>query len=160
VAASRPVVSNTTPLINLIGIGQADLLPSLYGEVTIPSEVRDEYTAGKAPANPNLEAFSWLQIVPGVRVSAALPVQLGSEEAAALSLAQTLNARAVLLDEAFGRRLARQMGLPIVGTLGILLAAKQVGLLTAVKPMMDAMIQQGRRISPKLRATVLRAAGE
>src|SRR5580700_7199324 len=41
VAASRPVVSNTTPLINLIGIGQVDLLPSLYGEVTIPSEVRD-----------------------------------------------------------------------------------------------------------------------
>ena len=159
-AASRPVVSNTTPFINLIGIGQLDLLPSLYGSVTIPSEVRDEYTAGRSATDPNLDTFSWLHNVPDVRASASLPVQLGAGEASALSFAQALNARAVLLDEAFGRRLARQMGLPVVGTLGILLAAKQVGLLAAVQPMIDAMIQQGRHVSPKLRAQVLRAAGE
>src|SRR5579871_5357451 len=92
---SRPVVSNATPLINLTGIGRVDLLPSLYGEATIRSEVRDEYTADKSSVDPNLDAFSWLRILPGARVGASLLVQLGSGEAATLSLAQTLNARAV-----------------------------------------------------------------
>jgi predicted nucleic acid-binding protein len=153
-------VSNTTPLINLVGVGLLDLLPGIYGGVTIASIVRDEYTAGKTPTDPDLDSLSWLQIVPAVLLNSSLPPQLGAGEAATLSLAQTLNARAVLLDEAYGRRLARQMGLPVVGTLGVLLAAKQFGLLAAVRPVIDAMIRQGRHLSPQLRAQVLRAAGE
>ena len=159
-AASQPVVSNTTPLINLVGVGLLELLPGIYGGVTIASAVRDEYTAGKAPTDPDLDSLSWLQVVPAVPVHPALPPQLGVGEAATLSLAQTLNARAVLLDEAYGRRLARQMGLPVGGTLGVLLAAKQLGLLAAVRPVIDTMIQQGRHVSPALKAQVLRAAGE
>jgi uncharacterized protein len=56
--------------------------------------------------------------------------------------------------------MALQRGLPVVGTLGVLLAAKQTGLLPAIQPIIDAMLAQGRRISPALRAQVLSAAGE
>ena len=90
----------------------------------------------------------------------ALPSRLGPGEAAALSLAMAQNARAVLLDEAYGRRIARQHGLPVVGTLSVLLAAKQAGLLPAVRPVLGEMVRQGRRISARLQAQVLRAAGE
>jgi predicted nucleic acid-binding protein len=160
VVAKGPVVSNTTPLINLVGVSQLHLLPALYGAVTISGAVRDEYAAGKAAADPDLDALPWLQIVPAVAIDPSLPQQLGTGEAATLSLALALQARAVLLDEAYGRRLARARGLPVVGTLGVLLAGKQAGLLGAVNPIIDEMVRQGRHISASLRARVLRAAGE
>jgi uncharacterized protein len=161
VAASQgPVVSNTTPLINLVGVGLLDLLPALYGGVLIPEAVRDEYVAGKHAADPELDQLLWLSIVPAVPLDPALPARLGPGEAAALSLALAQNARAVLLDEAYGRRIARQQGLPVVGTLSVLLAAKQASLLPALRPVLAEMIRQGRRISARLEAAVLRAAGE
>jgi predicted nucleic acid-binding protein len=147
-------------LINLVGVGLLDLLPGLFSTVLIPEEVSQEYAAGKAPSDPNLDVQPWLKVMVGVHRDPALPAQLGEGEAAALSLALAQNARAVLLDEAFGRRIAQKWGLPVVGTLSILLAAKQAGLLPAVGPVVDRMIHQGRRISPQLRAEVLRAAGE
>jgi uncharacterized protein len=159
-ASATPVISNTTPLINLVGVKALDLLPALYGEITIPEAVRQEYLAGRAATDPDPSALPWFRIVSSVQIDPRLPLQLGSGEAAALSLAISLNARAVLLDEAYGRRIARQYGLPVVGTLGILLAAKQAALLAAVQPVIDEMIRQGRHISAGLRARVLRAAGE
>jgi predicted nucleic acid-binding protein len=161
VAASQlPVVSNTTPLINLVGVGHLDLLPTLYGSVTIADVVRNEYVAGKSAADPDIDSLPWLQIVASVPIDPSLPPQLGAGEAATLSLGSALNARAVLLDETYGRRLARQRGLPVVGTLGVLLAAKQMGQLGPVEPIIDEMVRQGRHISAALRAKVLRAAGE
>jgi len=144
VSVSRAtVVCNTTPIINLVGVGQLDLLRRLYGTVAITDVVRDEYVAGKAATDPDLDPLPWLQIVTAVPLDPSLPALLGAGEAATLSLALTINASAVLLDEAYGRRIARKRGLPISGTLGIVLAAKQAGLLAAVKPVIDAMIGQG-----------------
>jgi predicted nucleic acid-binding protein len=154
------VVSNTTPLINLVGVGLLDLLPTLYGSVTIAQAVDAEYARGKTATDPDLHSLRWLQIVPSPPIRTSLPQQLGLGEAVTLSLAVDLSARAVLLDEAYGRRLAQSLGLPIVGTLGVHLAAKQAGALSAVRPVIDQMILQGRRISARLRAHVLRAAGE
>jgi uncharacterized protein len=159
-ASPGPVVSNTTPLINLVGVGLLDLLPGLYGTVLIPNVVRDEYVAGKSAADPELDPLPWLTIVTAVPLDPVLPASLGAGEAATLSLALAQNARAVLLDETYGRRIARQCGLPVVGTLSVLLAAKQAELLPAVGPIVDEMIRQGRRISAKLRAQVLHSAGE
>jgi uncharacterized protein len=53
-ASPSPIVSNTTPLINLVGVGHLNLLPGLYGGVTIADVVRDEYVAGKSPTDPDL----------------------------------------------------------------------------------------------------------
>lgn len=159
-ASQAPVVSNTTPLINLVGVGLPDLLPALYGEVAIAEIVRDEYVAGMSAADTNLDSLAWLRTAPHVPLDTSLPPQLGAGEAAILSLASALKARVVLLDEAYGRRLAHSRGLPVVGTLGILLAAKQAGHLRAVAPIMDDMVRQGRHISALLRAKILHAAGE
>ena len=58
------------------------------------------------------------------------------------------------------RRLARALGLPVIGTLGILLAAKRRGFLPAVQPCVDALIQNGFRIAADLYKRVLADAGE
>jgi hypothetical protein len=154
-------VSNTTPLITLAGVGLLDLLHQLYAEVTIPSVVRDEYGVKAAPNDPSLTSLPWLQIVQ-VAIDPALHQLpgLGQGEAAAIMLALQLQAPAILLDERRARRVAQQHGLRVTGTLGVLLAAKQLGHLAAVRPALDTMIAQGRHISPALYSQVLRAAGE
>ena len=157
--AHRPVVSDTTPLIKLAGVGLLDLLPQLYGDVWIPVAVRDEFRAGARAADPQLESLPWLHVEP-VNPEPELAAVLGPGEAAAISLAAARRARAVLLDERVGRRTARERRLPVVGTLSILLRAKQEGLIPAVGPVVDEMIVQGRRIGGALRERVLREAGE
>ena len=155
----RPVVSNTTPLISLVGIGMLDLLPQLYGQISVADAVRDEYQAGRSANEPDLDTLPWL-IVRQVAVESALVALLDVGEAATITLATAQQARVVVLDEAHGRRVAQRRGLAIIGTLGVLLRAKQAGLIPIVAPLIDEMRAQGRYISPALRAQVLRVAGE
>lgn len=127
----RPAVADTTPLISLVGINQLALLPRLYGEIWIPDSVLAEYRAGASAVHPQLETLPWI-IVQTVITEPTLQAVLDNGEAAAITLATAAHARVVILDELRGRQIARQRALPLVGSLGILLRAKQQGLLTAV----------------------------
>lgn len=152
-------MTNTTPLITLAGIGHLDLLARLYGEVWAPRVVVHEYQAKALPTDADLASLSWLKIVDSVSINPALPL-LDAGEAAALSLAQTLRARLILLDERKARRIAADLGLPVAGTLAVLLRAKQQGLITAIRPYIIQMQSQGRRFHPDLIARLLMEAGE
>lgn len=156
----RPVISNTSPLINLAGVGLLSLLPSLYGTIWVPDAVNREYIAGINAGEPRLEDFAWINIVSSVAVLTGLPPGFGTGESEAISLAVARNARAILLDEQLARNVATSLSLPVVGTLGVLVAAKQVGLLAAIKPTVDTMIAQGRHMSERLYRQVLAAADE
>lgn len=156
-----PVVSNTSPLIKLAGVGLLSILNGVYGDIMIPEAVRTEYHTGAAPADPDLDSIPWLHvhsvaIDPTVRGLS----NLGPGESEAISLALVLNARFVLLDDKNARRAAIARGLNVVGTLAVLSRAKNQGLLPVIKPAIDQMIAQGRYISPALRAQVLRDVGE
>ena len=154
-----PVVTNTTPLITLAGIELLDLLPRLYGEVWAPRVVLDEYQAKIPPPEPDLRRVSWLRVVDGIEIDPRLPL-LDAGEAAALSLAQTIGARLILLDERKARRIAARMGLPVAGTLAVLLRAKQYGVIAAIRPYIVLMQSQGRRFHPDLITRLLDDAGE
>src|SRR5437899_10924225 len=109
---SPPVVTNTTPLITLAGVGLLDLLPLLYDGVWAPRVVLDEYQAKAPPTEPDLAQASWLRVVDAVIIDPTLPL-LDGGEAAALSLAQTIGARLILLAERKARRVASRMGLSV-----------------------------------------------
>lgn len=157
--ADGPVVADTTPLIILAGVGLLDLLPRLYGEIWIPEAVRDEYDAGRRRSEPPLDALPWVVVKP-IHIEHPALSGLGPGEAAAVSLALGSRARAVVLDEKSGRRVAGELGLPVVGTLALLLRAKRQGMLSSVGPVLEAMTAQGRYVSDRLRSDVLRAADE
>jgi uncharacterized protein len=156
---SGPVVSDTTPLINLAGIGLLDLLPRLYGTIWIPRAVADEFQAKASAADPDLTQFAWLTIVDAVALDSLLP-KLGAGETAAISLAKSVPARFILLDERKARRIALAQGLIVVGTLAALLRAKDQALIPAIKPHIEAMEAQGRYFGEALIAQILQAAGE
>ena len=126
---THPVISNTTPLISLAGVGLLDLLPAIYHEVWIPDIVHAEYQAGRAThaGSPDLDTLPWLQ-VHLVAPHPDVPTTLDAGEAATLALALHSSAQLVLLDEQRARREAVRLGLPIAGTLTILLEAKRRGI--------------------------------
>jgi predicted nucleic acid-binding protein len=115
------VVSDAGPLHYLILVDCADVLPELFERVLIPPEVRDELLHTSTPqkikdamGNPPL----WLQIEP---LSRFVPLaRLHKGETAALQLALQTKTSAVLMDDLDGRAAARQLGLTVVGTIGVL----------------------------------------
>ena len=159
------VVADTSVVINLCCVGQGGLLRRLFREVVVPPAVAVEFTrlASSVPR------FAELTLPEGVRQQAptTLPALLRSAigldpgEMAALALAIEIHADAVLLDERRGREAANLLGLRTIGILGLLLQAKSVGFLTAVRPVLDDLQREaGFWIAEPLRQQVLGLAGE
>lgn len=158
------VVTNAGPLIILARIGQASLLPALFGEVIMPPAVRNEIFAGgehQAGAATFREA-AWLQMrsVSDRTAVAFLRERLDAGESEAIALALQIGADFVLMDEARGRRVAAARGLPLTGTLGVLLLAKEQSLIGHVAPHLADLMAEGFYLSDALREHVLRRAGE
>jgi len=125
------VVADTSPLNYLIQIKCEPLLPALYGRVFVPVAVLRKLNQ---PGTPNI-VRSWLQHLPewmAVREVRSAPAQalaaLGPGEREAIQLALEESADLLLIDEKLGVRLARERGLTVTGTLGILVHAAQHGL--------------------------------
>ncbi|TVQ89163.1 MAG: DUF3368 domain-containing protein [Chromatiaceae bacterium] len=91
---------------------------------------------------------------------ASLGVLLDAGESAAILFAQATQCRFLLIDERRGRQIARRRRIPVVGLAGVLLAAKQQGLLESIGSVLAALSRQGYRLSDALVAEVLRLSGE
>jgi hypothetical protein len=158
------VVSNSGPLINLARIGRLDLLPSLYTTLMIPSAVyREVVVRGSGqPGSDEVAQAGWIttRSVTDTLAVAGLATMLDQGEAEAIVLAKELSAAELLIDERLGRRMAQSLGLPIKGTLGILVRAKHRGLVPNVKDDLDSLLQHGMWISARVYNATLQAAGE
>jgi predicted nucleic acid-binding protein len=158
------VVANTTPLIGLASIQRFDLLRQLFGEIYIAQAVYDEAVAGREAggAKREVSTATWIKTV---SVKDRLAVELLLDEmdlgeAETIVLACEIGADWVLMDEKKGRRKLTQLGLKKIGTVGILLKAKQVGLLSAIRPELERLRQQSFSISQAVIDAVLRQANE
>lgn len=154
------VVSDASPLIELAKIGQLDLLERLFGHVFIPDAVwREVVTEGYPPVSEQVPQRTWIQTT-AVDANMTLDMPLDEGEAQAIVLAAQMGSDYVLLDERHARGIARQYDVPVIGTLGILLIAKEDDLIDAVMPLVDAMVGNKFRISEELYAAVKAQAGE
>ena len=124
------IVSDTTPLNYLVLIEAAQLLPRLYQRVLIPPAVRDELTPPRAPETVRFwmaHPPSWLEVVtPALPPDLALS-HLDDGEIQAIALALEYQAELLLLDERDATIAARQLGLTVTGTLGVLDRAAALG---------------------------------
>ena len=103
----------------------------------------------------------WLNArAPGVTPPGLLRPRLGSGELEALALAVELKADWIILDDLPARHSAEAAGLNVIGALGVLLTAKQAGLLQSVRPELDALVRTSFCLSPLLYDKLLREAGE
>jgi len=158
------VVADTSVILNLSCVRQAELLPRLFQDVIIPPEVAAEFQrlASQVPRFQNLALPSWLR----QQSCSAVPDSLRAEaldlgETAALALALEIRANAVLVDERRGYEVAKRLGLNPVGVISILLRAKMASILPQVSPVLDALRREAQFwISDEVRNQALRLAGE
>ena len=143
----RPVVLNNTPLVALWAIGKLDLLRDLFGEALIPQAVETEFLAiDRSLRERSLADATWVRSVSLVHPRRALAYAgLDSGEAEVLALAEERDARLVVLDERKARRYAERLGLPLTGTLGIFLLAKEAGLIESVALLIDRIREAGHQ---------------
>ena len=150
-----PIVADTSPIIALDRIGKLDLLRRLHGQVLVPPAVAQEMA-------PRTELPAWIveTALEQPAASRVLMASLGRGESAAIALAVERAARLLLLDDLPARRLAQAIGVPVAGTLAVLLHAKRRGLLAEIKPDIDGLITNSFRVSDALRERVILEAGE
>ncbi|NET62593.1 MAG: DUF3368 domain-containing protein [Symploca sp. SIO2E6] len=158
------VISDTTPLSELAKVGQMNLLGLVFRQVILPQEVYDEVTTGTHPAVTAVKSADWIKVFsvknPEKVSDLRALTKLGLGECAAIVLAEELNAQRLLIDDFEARQEAISRNLPVIGTVGILLLAKEQGLINSVKEILDALMAQNTRISPKLYQYALTIAQE
>lgn len=145
------VVSDTSPINYLVLIELQDLLPKLLDRVLIPEAVHRELQSTKAPDPIKrflADAPDWLEVRASPEIASALR-HLDSGEREAISLALSIETDSVLLDERKGRRAAREQGLRVSGTLGVIRLAADQGLIT-LKDALDRLEKTNFRVSPRL----------
>lgn len=159
------VISDTSAIVNLAVVGRLEILRQLYGKVLIPQAVRQEASM----ANPavlrqtNLLNLAWIEtaMVTNQPLLAAIQPQLDAGEAEAVVLAVETKADLLLMDERRGRRVAADLGVHVIGLIGVLLEAKHQKLIPAVKPVLDELIARaGFWVSRTLYERTVQAAGE
>jgi predicted nucleic acid-binding protein len=158
----RKVISNTTPLLSLLKIDKLDLLQKLYRKVIVPYGVYQEIECGnKKPYYKDLRRLEWVDIQK-VKNKDTLGLRkvLDKGEAEVLLLAKELDADLVVMDELLGRHFAKQMNISFTGTLGILLKAKEIGLIPLVHPLLADLRDKGTWIHPRLLKKILVLAKE
>ncbi len=160
-----PIVSNTSPIGNFAVIGQLSLMQQIYPKIIIPPTVYAELMR-LTTIQTDITALlttGWLEIQPiaDLILLQTLNAQLDPGEAEAIALAIETKADRLLIDERLGRSIATKYGLKIRGLLGILVNAKTSGLIPALKPILDTLINQaGFRVSQMLYERTLQDAGE
>lgn len=155
------VFSNTTPLIALASINQLDLLRAIFGRVHIVREVSDECVAGGKILVPDLAELPWVEIVEStIPTVSGILLELDKGEKHTLDMARKMDADLVIIDERIGRNLAEYVGLKVTGTLGVLLKAKQTGLIPSFSAAATAMQANGIHYHPVLVEKLAEAANE
>ena len=157
------VVSNATPLIALAWLEQLTLLPRLFETIHIPQAVQDELLHNPdAIGVAEFRAAPWLEVTPVTDHLAVVMLldQLDAGESEAIVLAHELQAGLLLMDERRGRRRAVQGGLTIVGTLGILVEARQRGLIGPLASLLEKLQRLPFYMSQALMVKVLKQVGE
>ena len=160
----RKVIVNSTPLIALCHVNQLNILKELYGEVIIPRAVYDEISVKKDSVCKKIvdESLEWIHIqkIQNVMAKAMFKSQLHDGEVEVMILAKEQNADVVIIDDQNAKKYAKYLELPVTGTLGILIKAKQVGYIPELKPLLDVMVQNGIYIKNSLIEHCLELVGE
>jgi predicted nucleic acid-binding protein len=153
------VIAAASPLNYLVLIDQIELLPRLFTEVFVPNAVLEELNRPQTPP----EVVRWVESSPAwIRVvvdrsprSDSVLDTLGMGEKAAISFAETARPDVLLvIDDADGRRVARQRQIPVIGILGFLETSTPQGLVS-LPDALSRLRQTNLRMTPELIEAVL-----
>lgn len=158
------VVCDTSALLLLAKIDQLELLTALYDTVLVPKSVLNEIESKLDKAAMAIrervrnQAFEIREANPQALMD--IPADLGSGEREAIALALETHAQLVILDDEQGRRIARGQSLAVTGTIGVIIEARERGMLKSVRHELDRLIESGLWLDERFYHRVLREYGE
>lgn len=157
----RKIVSNATPIISLASVEQLSILKDLFHTILIPGEVFREIYLGKYPGYDKLDSdlFDIKELDYSTNLDLLLK-ELDKGESESILLAEEIAADFLIIDERLAYQIAKSRGINVIGTLSVLLMAKDKGFINAVKPILDEMITKGRWYSIRVYEYFLKSIGE
>ncbi len=161
----RKVVVNTTPLLVFGNIGRLDILRKLYGTIYIANAVYEEVLEKNDKASATVfSANDWIKVLkienPKDYAMYSAKLHAGEVETMILAQQKSLQADLVILDDLSARKTAKFLGLTVTGSIGVLIKAKNQGIISEVKPLLDEIIKNGFFVSNKIYDDILRLSGE
>ncbi len=149
----KAIISDTSCLIVFAKINELDLLRRLFTEIVTTDEVADEF--GQV-----LPDWISVQSVKNKYYQEELKLKVDSGEASAIALAVENHDSLLIVDDFMARKLATSLGIDIIGSIGILVKAKNEGVIVSVKPFFERIRNTDFRISDDLESAALKEAGE
>lgn len=157
-------VVNTSPIVYLSSINQLSLLKKLFNEIYIPDAVKQELLSGGRDSFgvKEIRTEKWLKTkkIKNKLAKEYLLTEIDNGEAEVIILTEELKAGTIIMDDKLGRRVAKLRDIKVVGTLRILVAAKEKGLITAVRPLIEKLKENGFWLSNNVYKAILREARE
>ncbi|MBI2298350.1 MAG: DUF3368 domain-containing protein [Armatimonadetes bacterium] len=154
-------VVNASPLIVLAKAGRLELLCDAADSIVVPQAVLGEVAAHNDHAHRAIAATPWLAAAGPVVVPAAvLAWDLDTGESAVIAWVLTRARSSVVIDDRMGRRCAAALGLPVIGSLGLVLLAKRLGRIPAARPMVEELRRAGMYLSDRVVNQTLSLVGE
>ena len=152
------IIGDSSALIALCVVDKLELLEKLYENLSVPQAVYDEVTQVGRPQSDKLKQFLQSRVkVVNLNIS---KVGLGLGELEAITLYKDLDADVLLIDDNRAKKYAVLNDVKVIGSLGILMKAKEKGYIDKVKPFLDDIMKSEVYISDKLVAKVLNICGE
>lgn len=160
---SRRWVADASPIILLAKAGRLDLLSASAEELLVPRVVAEEI----GQTGPDDPAREWIEGKGGQFVESTGPPlpevaawDLGRGESRVLSYSLRQERWTAVVDDGAARRCAQGFGIPVIGTLGVLVVAKKEGHLDRVRPAIGALRRAGLYVGEAVVNQVLQMAGE
>lgn len=159
------IISDTSPISNLIQIDKLEILQKLFGQIVIPphvdKEVLELINFGFDIAV--YEHADWIQIINPIDITLVeeLEKELDKGEAQAIVIGQELKADLLIIDERIGTNKAKKLGLKTIGLLGCLIEAKNQNIIKKVKPLVEKLESQaGFYIGNRLKNVIYELVNE
>ena len=160
---AKSAVVNASPLIFLSRAGLIDLLKLVSTEIIVPEAVAAEIEIrGKSdPTAQILANTSWLVITQTPLIPPQIQAWgLGPGESAVIAWACAHMGSEAIVDDLAGRRCAAAFNVPVRGTLGLVLIAKQRGHISSARQILYQLRQAGMFLSDRVLNEALARVGE
>lgn len=159
-SAKKIAVVNTSPIIYLSAINQINLLKNLFSEIFIPEAVKREVMSGGKDSFgvKEIKTQKWIKTkkIRNKLAKEYLLTEIDDGEAEVIILAEELKTSFIIMDDKLARKIAKLRGFNVMGTLRLLIAAKENGLVNEVKPLIEKLQAVGFWINDDVYKAILK----
>ncbi len=153
------LIADSSALVALSIVNKLDVLEKLFGEVYVPKAVYNEVSQENKAESYKLKSYCKNRVL-DIQSSANFNITLGKGESEAIVLYTEQNADFLLCDDKKAKKFAQSFGLKVIGSLGILLKAKEAELISDIAPLIETLRGSRIFIDDKTYDLVLGIAGE